>query len=137
MSDSKATTKPAPVPTVDSEGFWAACNEERLTVQRCGACGAAQFYPRNRCTACGSADLSLIDAAGTGTVFTFTVNHRAPTEAFAAEAPYVIALVDLDEGPRMMMNVIGCAPADVSIGMKVRIVFEDRGEMKLPQATPA
>lgn len=134
---STATEKPVPHATVDSEAFWAACDEERLTIQRCGACGAAQFYPRNRCVACGSGDLSLQDAAGTGTVFTFTVNHRAPTEAFAAEAPYVIALVDLDEGPRMMMNVIGCEPGDVSIGMKVRVVFEARGERKLPQATPA
>lgn len=132
-----STEKPAPHATADSAAFWAACAEERLTVQRCGGCGAAQFYHRNRCAACGSDKLTLEDASGAGTVFTYTVNHRAPTPAFAEDAPYVIALVDLDEGPRMMMNVIGCDPADVSIGMKVRVVFEPRGEMKLPQATPA
>ncbi|WP_417512941.1 Zn-ribbon domain-containing OB-fold protein [Minwuia sp.] len=129
--------KPAPETTIDSEAFWAACTDERLTIQKCGACGAVQLYPRSLCTSCNGHDLTMIDAAGTGTVFTYTVSHRAPTPAFAADAPYVIALVDLDEGPRMMMNVIGCPASEVKIGMKVRVVFEQRGEMKIPQATPA
>ncbi|WP_416899976.1 MAG: Zn-ribbon domain-containing OB-fold protein [Minwuia sp.] len=133
MSD----TKPAPHPNADSEAFWAACAQERLTIQKCGSCGAVQHYPRSLCIACGSHDLDLIDASGRGEVFTFTINHRAPSPAFAADAPYVIALIDLEEGPRMMMNVIGCEPADVRIGMKVKVVFEPRGETKLPQATPA
>lgn len=129
--------KPLPHPTADSEAFWAACNQGRFTVQQCGACGTAQHYPRGLCTSCGSHDLSMVVASGRGEVFSFTINHRAPRPAFAENGPYVIALIDLAEGPRMMMNVIGCDPSDVHIGMMVRIVFEDRGEMKLPQATPA
>lgn len=129
--------KPLPHPTADSEAFWAACNEGRFTIQKCRSCGAAQHYPRGLCTACGSHDLEMIEASGRGEVFSFTINHRAPRPAFAENGPYVIALIDLEEGPRMMMNVIGCAPAEVRIGMAVKIVFEERGDMKLPQATPA
>lgn len=129
--------KPIPVPTADSEAFWAACAEGRLIFQRCGGCGAAQFYPRSLCAACGSRDLAEETASGLGTVFTFTVNHRAPSEAFKADAPYVIALIDLDEGPRLMANVLEADPADVAIGMRVRMTFERRGDMHLPQAVPA
>jgi len=132
-----SATKPAPRPTRDSEGFWAACNAEHLTFQRCGDCGSAQNYPRSLCSACGGRELSEETASGLGTVFTFTVNHRGPTPAFAADAPYVIALIDLDEGPRLMMNVLGCDPADVHIDMRVRIGFETRDGQKLPQAFPA
>lgn len=132
-----AADLPLPYPTADSKAFWDACAEERLTIQKCNGCGAAQHYPRSLCTSCGGHDLEMIEASGRGEVFTFTINHRAPRPAFAENGPYVIALIDLEEGPRLMMNVIGCTPSDVHIGMKVRIVFEQRGEMKLPQATPA
>lgn len=128
--------KPVPFPTADSQEFWAGCAEEKLLIQKCGDCGEHQHYPRSLCTVCGSHDLSMIEASGRGEVFTFTINHRAPRPAFGENGPYVIALIDLDEGPRLMMNVIGCDPSDVHIGMKVRTVFEDRGDMKLPQAAP-
>jgi len=129
--------KPVPFPTADSQAFWDGCADGKLHIQKCNACGAAQHYPRSLCTACGSHDLAMVEASGRGEVFTFTINHRAPRTAFAENGPYVIALIDLEEGPRMMMNVIGCNPAEVKIGMDVRIVFEDRGDRKLPQATPA
>ena len=132
--------KPAPVANADSRAFWEACNRRELTFQRCRSCGRAQFYPRALCTACQSTDLDWQAASGLGTVYTYTVNHRAPTLAFKAEAPYVIALIDLDEGVRMMMNVINCAPETVAIGMRVRVAFEPRGaagEQLIPQAEPA
>lgn len=129
--------KPLPNPTADSEAFWSACSEGQFTVQFCKACETAQHYPRGLCTSCGSHDLEMVAASGRGEVFSFTVNHRAPRPAFAENGPYVIALIDLVEGPRMMMNVIGCMPSDVRIGMTVQVVLEDRGGMKLPQATPA
>jgi len=131
--------KPVPRPNADSAPFWDACNREELTFQRCQACGQAQFYPRSLCTACQATDLGWETSAGLGTVFTFTVNHRPPTPAFKDDVPYVIALVDLDEGFRMMLNVIDCAIEDVAIGTRVRIVFEPRGpegEQLIPQATP-
>lgn len=132
--------KPVPVANADSRPFWEACNRRELTYQACRGCGHVQFYPRAQCTACQSADLQWKVASGLGTVYTATVNHRAPTAAFKAEAPYVIALIDLDEGFRMMMNVINCEPASVGIGMRVKITFEARGEngeQLIPQAEPA
>ena len=127
---------PLPTPNAESQAFWDACADGRLILTRCSACDAVQFPPQNSCTACGGATGSPFEASGRGEVFTFTINHRAPGPAFAARAPYVIALIDLAEGPRLMMNVINCAPEDVSIGMPVRIVFEERGTMALPQAEP-
>jgi hypothetical protein len=134
------TTKPAPRPNADSAPFWQACNDERLTYQQCRVCGNVQFYPRALCTGCQSHDLDWKQSSGLGTVYTYTVNQRPPTPAFQTDGGYVIALVDLDEGYRMMMNVIDCPHEDVHIGMRVRVVYEARGEdgeQKIPQATPA
>ncbi len=133
--------KPAPVPNQETAAFWEACNRGELLIQECAACGARQFYPRSLCKACHAPDPAWIAASGRGSVHTFTIVNRAPLPAFRADAPYVLALVDLAEGPRMMMNVIGCDPAEVRIGMPVRIVFEDRdaggARQAIPQATPA
>ena len=131
------TAKPVPRANADTRPFWEACNEGRLLYQRCGGCGAAQFYPRSLCARCGASELSWAEAEPRGTVHSFTVVHRAPSAAFKEDVPYVLALVDLADGFRMMMNVVGCDPDAVRIGMPVRIVFEDRAGQKIPQATPA
>ena len=129
--------KAIPVPNTDSRAFWAATAQGRLELQRCSACNTAQFYPRPHCAACGSDAVQPFTASGLGSVFTFTVNHRAPTPAYGAEGPYVIALVDLDEGPRLMVNILDVDPARVAIDMRVQVVFERRGDIFLPQAVPA
>jgi len=85
---------------------------------------------------CEGRVLDWRDAALAGTVHSFTIVHRAPTPAFRADAPYVLALIDLEDGFRMMMNVVDCDPESVRIGMVVRIVFENRDGQCLPQATP-
>ena len=131
------TGKPAPVVNADTKPFWDACNENRLTYQHCKSCGHAQFYPRSLCVQCGGAELEWRDAEPVGTGYTCTVVHRAPSPAFRADAPYVLALIDLSDGFRMMMNVINCAPESVAIGMPVRITFEDRDGQRIPQAEPA
>ncbi len=136
MTNSLPATLPLPTPNAESQAFWDACADGRLTFAHCTACGSVQFPPQKSCTACGGVTGEASQASGQGTVFTYTINHRAPGPAFAARAPYVIALVDLAEGPRLMMNVINCAPEDVTIGMPVRVTFEQRGEMALPQAEP-
>jgi uncharacterized OB-fold protein len=130
------TGKPNPTPNADTSPFWEACNEERLIVQTCQSCGHVQFYPRALCVKCEGRDLDWRDAKPEGTVHSCTLVHRAPTPAFKEDAPYVLALIDLDDGFRMMMNVINCPPESVAIGMPVRIVFEDREGQKLPQAEP-
>jgi uncharacterized OB-fold protein len=131
--------KPVPTPNADTRPFWDACNREELIYQYCRACDRAQFYPRAMCTACHGHDLEWRTSSGRGTVCTFTVNHRPPNVAFQDDVPYAIALVDLDEGFRMMMNVLDCDPDSVHIGMRVAVTFESRGEdgeQKIPQAVP-
>jgi uncharacterized OB-fold protein len=128
--------RPAPIPNADTKPFWEACNREELIYQYCGSCGQAQFYPRTLCAHCRALALGWRTSKGLGTIYTYTVNFRAPSSSFASEVPYVIALVDLDEGFRMMLNVKGCPPEAVRIGMRIKVVFESRGDQKIPQATP-
>jgi len=106
------------------EPFWAALKEHRVVLQRCSACGQFRFVPCEICP-CGSAASSWEPIAGTGEVYTYTVVHRAPTPAYQADAPYVIAHVTMDEGPRMISTIVDCEPGAVQIGMPVEIVFDD------------
>ena len=127
--------KPAPKPTAESLAFWQGCAEGRLVYQRCTACGRAQFPPRSRCASCLEDALQWRESSRVGTVHTHTTVHRAPTAAFKDDLPYVIALVDLDEGFRMMMNVRGADAAQARIGSRVRVDFEPgAGPWPLPQA---
>lgn len=137
MADVQA--KPVPVPDGSSRPYWEGANLGEFRYQRCGACGKAQFYPRNACAHCHATQLRWEKAAGGGRIASFSVIHRAPIAAFAGDAPYVLALVDLDEGFRFMCNVLHCDPAQVRIGMLVRVCFESRpgSEQKIPQVEPA
>ena len=98
-------SKPAPVPTTDSSEYWEACNRSELRYQRCNGCGQAQFYPRPACTNCQGEDLAWLQSSGRGAIHSFTIVHRTANRAFDDDIPFVIALIDLDEGYRMMMNV--------------------------------
>lgn len=129
--------KPIPVPNADTKPFWDACNEERLIVQKCRSCGHVQFYPRALCVKCEARDLDWREAEPAGKVHSFTIVHRAPTPAFKETAPYVLALIDLEDGFRMMMNIVDCDHGKIAIDMPVHIVFEDRDGQRLPQARPA
>lgn len=130
--------KPIPVPNEDSKRFWEGCNAGRLVLQQCRACGHVRFYPRVCCTECASTDTEWIAATGRGTVYSHTTVYRAPSAAFKADVPYVLALVTLDEGPRMMTNIIGCAPDEVAIDMPVKVVFDRVSEdIAVPKFEPA
>lgn len=125
---------PAPVPNADSLLYWSAAREGRLVIRKCSACESRHFMPRYLCPVCWSDRLEWIDSKGTGTVHSFTIIRRAPMSAFAAHVPYVVALIDLDEGPRMMANVIGEDALSTRIGDRVSVTFEDRGDgAMLPQ----
>ena len=129
--------KPVPVPTAESQEYWAGCKRHELLIQRCRSCGRFQFYPRAVCTGCLSQDLEWAKASGRGTVYSYSVVYRAPSKAFAADAPYATAIVELEEGVRMMSNVVGCPPEEVRIGMPVEVVFEDvSDEIALPKFRP-
>jgi len=119
---------PQPHPNGDSLPYWDAARDRRLLIRRCNACGKPHFMPRHQCPHCWSDQLEWVESNGRGTVHSFSIVHRAPTTTFAANTPYVIALIDLDEGPRMFANVIGKGAVDVAIGDRVHVTFEDRGD---------
>jgi uncharacterized OB-fold protein len=129
--------KPAPEPTADSAYFWERCRAGQLVLQRCAACGRVQFYPRALCTGCLSAELGWVPSTGRGEVHSFTTVFRAPTPAFQNETPYVVAVIELPEGVRLISRVVGCAPERVAIGMPVEVVFEEiSAAISLPQFRP-
>ena len=139
MSDRRSEPKPrpAPVPDIESEPYWKAAHEGRLIVQRCTECGNTQLYPRWRCLRCRG-QVEWVDATGGGTVYSFTVIRQNFSRSFRHLIPYVVALVDLDEGPRLMTNLLGIAPDDVRIGMRVRVRFEPVSEeASVPLFEPA
>jgi uncharacterized OB-fold protein len=126
--------KPIPAATADTREFWDACGRGELLYQTCMDCGRVQFYPRRHCSACQKMRMEWRRSSGAATIYSHTTVHRAPTPAFKADVPYVIALVDVDEGFRMMVNILGCDPGEVRIGGRLRIVFRADGEgMKLAQ----
>jgi hypothetical protein len=119
-----AESKALPTPTPLSAPYWQAAREGRLVLQRCEACGKHQFYPRSICATCASERLAWSDASGRGRVKSFTVIRRAVSPAYEPEVPYVVALIELAEGPTLMSNVVGCAPEAVRIGARVRVRFD-------------
>jgi len=120
--------------TAEARHFFAAAAQGRLELQRCAACAKIWFYPRPACVACGAEQYAWIVASGRGRVHSHSIVHRAPSPEFRDRVPYVVALVDLAEGPRMMANVVGEGALEVSIGDALELTFEDRGEgRKLPQ----
>lgn len=105
--------------------FWEALKAHELRLQTCEDCGTLRFVPKEICAHCGSQAAAWTPVSGRGRVYTYTVIHRGPTPAYQADAPYVIAHVELEEGPRVISNLIGCDGADVHIGMPVEVVFDD------------
>src|SRR6056297_1143604 len=105
-----------------SDVFYAGCREGRLLLQYCSDCERWQFYPRILCSHCGGRGLHWRPATGSGRVATFTVFRHPVSPAY--ETPYVVALVDLEEGPRMMSHIVGCEPESVEVGAAVTLSFE-------------
>lgn len=127
--------KPTPFPRGEEKPFFEFAREGKLALTRCRACGT-HSVARVVCPRCWSQDVETVAAAGTGDVYSYTVLHRAGRPGFEADVPYVVALIELDEGPRVMTNVVGCDPSTVRIGQRVHLVVEDRGEITVPQFTP-
>lgn len=127
--------KPVPIPDTDSKIYWQGVNDNKFLFQRCRNCGKAQFYSRNVCSHCQSASLDWEEATGEGKIFSFSVVHRAPISSFKGNVPYVVALVELDEGFRFMCNVINCNPSDVRLDRSIKVVYETRegSDQKIPQ----
>jgi len=126
-------------PAVDWEtrAYWEGCARHELVLQRCGSCGAVQHRPRALCASCLSGDIDHFVASGRGEVHTYTTIRQNQLPSFAGAVPYVLAYVELPEGPRLLANIVGCEPEDVTIGMAVRAEFVSTGEFAVARFRPA
>jgi len=128
---------PAPEGQPETAAFWAATARGELLLQRCEECGSVIYYPRVICPSCHSTALSNDVASGRGTLYSFTLTTRGILE-YRDCGPYVLAFVELDEGPKMLTNIVEADPATLYIGQPVEVVFHDTGAgTALPRFRPA
>lgn len=128
--------RPLPQPTKITQPYWEAAARNRLVIQECDCCKTRQFYPREFCLTCLSGDITWIECSGKGRVYTYTINRRAANEALRERVPYVVAAIDLDEGVRMIANIVDSPIEAVRIGSRVQVCFECvNDEITLPQFT--
>jgi uncharacterized OB-fold protein len=128
-----AEGKPQPRPAAESARYWEAAKAHKLVLPRCSACGKFWFPPSQRCAHCLSANFDWQETSGQGRVYSFVVFHRVYDPAFERDVPYAVAIIELDEGPRLLANIIGTPPDDIRCDMRVRVVFEERGHQTIPQ----
>jgi hypothetical protein len=127
-------TRTLPVATALTLPYWKAARDERLVIQQCLDCSSYQFFPRLFCLKCMSENIEWRPSSGHGTIYTFTVNRRGSNPYMNERVPYVVAMVTLDEGVRIMANIIESEIGNVRIGARVGVVFEKVTEdITLPQ----
>lgn len=127
---------PLPVPTPETQHFWDGAKAGELRLQRCDDCGDAYFPPRPFCPACSSRSVSVFKASGNATLYSYVINHRNHP---AFDGPYSIAVVELEEGPRMMTNIVGVeqTPEALQLDMPLEVTFEEMSEaISLPYFQP-
>jgi hypothetical protein len=136
--EKKKYAKPLPQIDEESRPWWEALKRHELYIQKCVECGALRYYPRAQCTHCLSPRTEWVRCSGRGTIWTFTVTHQNQTAGFRDSLPYVMAMIDLAEGLKMMTNIVDCPPEQVKIGMPVEVVYEDvTSEVTLAKFRPA
>ena len=135
-------TKPLPTPDPLTKTYWDSVKAHAMQIQQCASCNKFVFYPRNVCPHCGSRDLHWKPVSGKGKVYGFTINmgKHPSAAAFANDAPYTVAVVELEEGARMMTNLVGIEPdpTKIKVGMDVVVQYDDVTEaVTLPKFRPA
>jgi uncharacterized protein len=130
-----APTRPLPRPTPETQHFWDGTAAGQLRLQRCRACERAYFPPQPFCPSCAGDDVEIVRATGRASLYSYVITHRA---ASGFEAPYVIAEVELEEGPRLLSNLVGVAPDPdaLPLDLPLEVTFESFGEVTLPQFRP-
>ena len=123
----------APFSNADTKPYWQAAAEGKLVLQQCSGCGLKRFFPRHLCPTCWSDQARWVEASGRGRVHAVTIVRRAPSPEFRDRVPYVVALVDLEEGPRLLTNIVGPNAGSAHIGQAVEVTFEPRGDGAVPQ----
>jgi uncharacterized OB-fold protein len=118
---------PAPLVTQANEAFWAATAEGRFQLQRCNECDTVLWFPRRHCPSCWTENVSTFDASGKGVVYSFTIIRKGAM-LYKESGPFVVAYVELAEGPRVMTNIVDCDVEAVKVGMPVEVVWHDTGK---------
>lgn len=123
------STLPNPAPTVTqaNAAFWAATAEGRFQLQRCNECDTVLWFPRRHCPSCWTENVSTFDASGKGVIYSFTVIRKGAM-LYKDAGPFVVAYVELAEGPRVMTNIVECDVETIAVGMPVEVVFHDTGQ---------
>lgn len=124
MTEATAYNKPLPSLDEANRPFWTAAREGRLALQHCGECGKVRYPINHVCPSCLSERFEWKPVSGRGTVHASIVFHQVYNQAFAGDVPYNVSLIQLEEGPRMLSNVVGIPPAEVKVGDKVQVVFD-------------
>ena len=134
------TTYEKPLPPVDEDTapFWEYCKKHELRTQKCTQCGHLRYPPGIVCPKCHSMEAEWTKLSGKGKVYSFAIYHQLYHEAYSKDVPYNVATIHLDEGPRMLSNIVGCKLEDIKIDMPVEVCFEDiTDEFALPKFKPA
>ena len=130
--------KPLPDITPAMRPFWEAARHHQLAVQRCRGCGAHRFPARDICSRCLSREADWVPVSGRGTVFSWAVMHQIYHPGFAADVPYAVVVIELEEGARLVSNLVDCPLDAIAAGMPVEVVFEDvTPDVTLPKFRPA
>jgi uncharacterized OB-fold protein len=130
-------TKPTPILDNLSREWFEAAAEGRFLIQRRGHDGGYQWYPRAHALGTLDTDVEWVEASGRGVVHTFSVAYRSGNEEFAEDCPYVLAIIELEEGPRVSSRVVDVDPEEVRCDMPVQVTFRQEGEVFLPYFVPA
>lgn len=137
MPATRTTMQPVPKPDSESAPFWDNARAGVLSVQRCESCGLHRLPATTYCPGCRSAQMQWVPCSGRGKIFSWiVVRHPVPAAAYASEVPYVVALVTLEEGPRMVSNIVDCASSDIHADMPVQVGFTERDGFALPVFRP-
>ncbi len=138
MAQEKKYAKPLPHLDEENRPWWEALKRHELYLQRCRDCAVIRYYPRTLCPECLSPRTEWMRSSGRAKVYTFTATWQSQAAGFREALPYLLAYVELEEGPRMLTNIVDCRPEQVRIGMPVEVVYEDvTPEVTLAKFRPA
>ena len=129
--------KPLPVVTEESRPFWDACQQGKLLLHYCDECHQYQFYPRLYCMQCGSNALHWVEASGQGVIYSYTIIHQNKSPEYVNDTPYNVAIVQLEEGPRLMSNIVDSDSVEMRVELPVTVIFDQvTDSITLPRFRP-
>lgn len=137
LPEASPPEKPQPRITPWAAPLWEGCQRGKLVLPYCEQCMESFYYPRLWCPGCLGQQLSWREVSGEGHIYSFSIIYQSPLPSYQGDVPYVLAIIELKEGPRMMTNVVNCELTEVIVGMSVVVTFEQRGDMSIPQFQPA